>query len=167
MSAVAGGEFEAGVDALRGALGQGDADVGRMRRDEVGGGIEPDVAIDGALGADETVDQGDERSGDIAVTGGEDRVAFGDERRQEAIAGLQPLADQRLGDGLGLVAMVEIADDAEQVSRVDAVGKRAGGALAGEDRDGIDDGVARIAGDGVAEVALGIEQAEAGEGVVE
>jgi hypothetical protein len=35
------------------------------------------------------------------------------------------------------------------------------------DRDGIDDGVARIAGDGVADVALGVEQAEASEGVVE
>lgn len=39
--------------------------------------------------------------------------------------------------------MVEIADDAEQVSRVDAVGERAGGALAREDRNGVDDGVAR------------------------
>src|SRR5205807_1062657 len=82
----------------------------------------------------------------------EDRVAFGDERGQEAIAGRQPLADQRLGDGLRLVAMVEIADDAEQVSRVDTVGERAGGALAGEDRDGIDDGVSRVAGDGVEKV---------------
>lgn len=35
----------------RAVLGEVDADVGRMRRDEVSGGIEPDVAIDGALGA--------------------------------------------------------------------------------------------------------------------
>jgi len=117
VSTVARGEREGGVDAPRGALGEVDADVGRMRRDEVSGGIEPDVAIDGALGADETVDQGDERSGDIAVTGREDRVAFGDERRQEAITGRQALADQRLGDGLGLVAMVEIADNAERLRR--------------------------------------------------
>jgi len=29
-------------------------------------------------------------------------------RRQEAITGGEPLADQRLGDGLGLVAMAEV-----------------------------------------------------------
>ena len=85
MSSVARGEREAGVDASRGALGQGDADVGRMRCEEVGVGIEPDVTIDGALGAHEAVDEGDERGADIAVAGGENRVAFGDERRQEAM----------------------------------------------------------------------------------
>jgi hypothetical protein len=52
VSAVARGERKGGVDASRGALGKSDADVGWMRRDEVGGGIQPDVAIDGALGAD-------------------------------------------------------------------------------------------------------------------
>jgi hypothetical protein len=114
-----------------------------------------------------TVDESDEGSADIVRVCGEDRVAFGDERGQEAIAGRQPLADQRLGDGLRLMARVEISDDAEQVSRVDAVGERAGGALAGEDRDGIDDGVARVAGDGIADMALGVEQAETGEGIVE
>ena len=85
MSAVARVECEGGVDR-RAALGEVDADVGRMRRDEVGGGIEPDVAIDGALGAHETVDQGDERGADVVAVCGEDRVAFGDERGQEAIA---------------------------------------------------------------------------------
>lgn len=75
MSAVTRGEREGGVDASHGALGEGDADVERMRRDEVGGGIEPDVAIDGALGVDETVDEGDERSADIVAVCGEDRVA--------------------------------------------------------------------------------------------
>ena len=35
MSAVVRGELEAGVDAPRGALGKGDADVGRVRRNEV------------------------------------------------------------------------------------------------------------------------------------
>ena len=155
------------MEAPGGTLGKGDADVGRMRRDEVGGDIEADVTIDGPVGGRETVDEGDECGVDIVAVGGKDRVAFGDEWGQEAIAGRQPLADQRLGDGLGLVAMVEIADDAEQVSCVDAIGERGGGALAGEDRDGIDNGVARIAGDGVAEVVLGVEQAETSEGVVE
>jgi len=122
-----------------------------MLRDEIGGGIEPDVAIDGVLGAREAIDKGDERSTHVAAVCDEDRVAFDDERRQEAIAGRQPLGDLRLGDRLGLMAMVEIADDTEQVSRVDAIRDRAGGAFAREDRDG----VARIAGDGVADVALG------------
>ena len=36
-------------------------------RDDVGGGIEPDVAIEGALGADKTVDEGDERGADVVA----------------------------------------------------------------------------------------------------
>ncbi len=63
--------------------------------------------------------------------------------------------------------VVDVLDDAEQVSRVDAVGQRARVALAGEDRDRVDDGVAWIAGDRIAEVTLGIEQAETREGIVE
>lgn len=38
---------------------------GGMRRDEVGGGIEPDAAIEGGLGAHETVDEGDERGASL------------------------------------------------------------------------------------------------------
>jgi hypothetical protein len=55
---------------------------------------------------------------------------------------------------------MDVAGDAEQVASIDAVGQRACPALAVEDRDRVDDGVARIAGDGVAEVVLGIEQVE-------
>src|ERR1041385_4727936 len=80
VSAVARGECEGGVDASRGALGEIDADVGRKRRDEIGGGIEPDVAIEGALGVDETVDEAHELGAGVVAVCGEDRVAFGDER---------------------------------------------------------------------------------------
>jgi hypothetical protein len=52
VSAIARGEFEAGVDAPRGTLGN----------------------------------EGDECGPDIVAVCGEDRVAFGDELRQEAIA---------------------------------------------------------------------------------
>lgn len=38
-----------------------------MRRDEIGGGIKPDVAIDGALGVRETVDESDEGGTDIVA----------------------------------------------------------------------------------------------------
>ena len=37
---------------------------------EMGGGIEPDVTIDGALRAHDTVDEGDERGADLAIAGG-------------------------------------------------------------------------------------------------
>ena len=37
---------EGDVDSSRGGLGKGDADVGRMRCEELGSGIEPDVAIE-------------------------------------------------------------------------------------------------------------------------
>ncbi len=67
------------MDPPRGALGKSDADVGRIRRDEIGGGIEPDMAIEGALGARETVDERDEGSADIVAVCGEDRVAVGGE----------------------------------------------------------------------------------------
>jgi hypothetical protein len=50
VSAIVGGEFEAGVNSPSGTLGEDDADVERMRCDEIGGGIKPDVAIDGAYG---------------------------------------------------------------------------------------------------------------------
>ncbi len=45
MSALARAEREGSADAP-GALGEVDADVGRMRHDEVSGGIESDAAID-------------------------------------------------------------------------------------------------------------------------
>jgi len=92
-----------------------------MRCDEMRGGIEPDVAIEGALDVDQTVGEGDERGADVVAVCGENGVAFGDERREEAIAGRQPLADQRLGDGLG---------DFSQPERRMPRGERAGGRVA-------------------------------------
>jgi hypothetical protein len=43
------------------------------------------VAIDGALGADKALDESDERGIDIGVDGGEERIAFREQRRKEAI----------------------------------------------------------------------------------
>ena len=118
-SSVVRGEPEGGVDSSRSALGEGDALVVRERRDEVGGGIEPDVSIDGVFSAREAVDERDERRADVDATRGEDRIAFEDERGEEAITGGEALTDQCLGDGLGLVEVVDVPDDAEQIPRVD------------------------------------------------
>jgi hypothetical protein len=41
------------VDSARGALCDGDALVVGKRRDEIGGGIEPDMSIDGVFGGRE------------------------------------------------------------------------------------------------------------------
>jgi hypothetical protein len=117
------------VDPSRRTLHEGDALVIPQRCDEVGGSIEPDVAIDRVLGAHETIDESDERRADVGAAGGEDRVAFEDKRREEAIAGGQPLANQCLSDGLGLVDVMDVPGDAEQIPRVDAVGQRAGRAF--------------------------------------
>jgi hypothetical protein len=136
------GDPEGGVDSSRSALCEGDALVVRERRDEIGSGNEPDMSIDGVFGAREVVDERDERRADVGATRGENRVAFEDERREEAVAGGEALTDQCLGDGLGLVEVVDVLDDAEQISRIDTLGQRASGALAGKDRNRIDDGVA-------------------------
>jgi hypothetical protein len=114
------GDPEGGVDSSRSTLCECDALVVPERRDEIGGGIEPDMSIDGVFSAREAVDERDERSADVGATRGEDRVAFEDERSEESIAGGEPLTDQCLGDGLGLVEVVDVLDDAEQISRVDA-----------------------------------------------
>jgi hypothetical protein len=84
---VVRGDPEGGVDSSRSALCEGDALVVRERRDEIGGGIEPDMSIDGVFGAREAVDERDERRADVGATRGENRVAFADERGEESIAG--------------------------------------------------------------------------------
>lgn len=60
-------DLEGGVDASRCALREGDALVTPQRCDEVGGSIEPDVAIDGVLGAHEAIDEGDERRAGVGA----------------------------------------------------------------------------------------------------
>src|SRR5262245_57962808 len=52
-SSVVRGDPEGGVKSSRSALCEGDALVVRERRDEIGGGIEPDMSIDGVFGARE------------------------------------------------------------------------------------------------------------------
>ena len=158
---------ERGVDASRCAPREGEALVMRTGSDELGGGMEPDVLVDGMLGTHETIDERDEDRIDVGAGRRENGVAVADEGREEAIASGEALADQGFGDGIGLVKMVEVPDDAQEIASVDPVGERPGGTLAGKDRDRVDDGVAWIAGNGVAEVAFGIEQAESCEGVVE
>jgi len=74
------------MDSSRSALCEAMRLVVRERRDEIGGGIEPDVSIDGVFGAREAVDECDERRADVGAARGENRVAFEDERHEESIA---------------------------------------------------------------------------------
>ena len=50
MSSVARRELEGGVDPSRGALCESDALVVSEWCDQIGGGIEPDMLVDGVLG---------------------------------------------------------------------------------------------------------------------
>ena len=63
-------------------------------------------------------------------------VARVDERREHVVAGVEASAEQLVGDGDALALVAEVADDAEQVARVDAGGQRADAALGLEDGDG-------------------------------
>jgi hypothetical protein len=71
------------------------------------------------------IDELDERCADVSAT--RDRVAFEDERGEEAIASGESLTDQCLGDRLGFVEVVDVLDDAEQIPRVGHVHVSLGG----------------------------------------
>ena len=54
---------------------------------------------------------------------------------------LEATAIERLGEDLAFGLGGDVLHDAEQVARIDAVGKRVGAALALEDGEAVDDGV--------------------------
>jgi hypothetical protein len=67
-------------------------------------GMKHGAAAGAATREHEAIDEFEELGAGVAIRG-EGRVAFEDERREESIACGEPLADQCLGDGLGLMAM--------------------------------------------------------------
>lgn len=128
-------------------------------------GVGPEVPVDGALGGDESFEQVVEGGGDVG--GCADRVALADERRKQAVARSESFAHQGDRDGVGEMLVVEISRDAEEVSPVHRRLQRGPIKTRREDGDGIHDGVEGIAGDGVAQVTLGVAETESFEGIVE
>jgi hypothetical protein len=114
------------VDPTRGAAQQRESVViGGWQHG--GGGIEPEVTIDEAFGDSDVIDDRIERARRIVVVFGADGIAFADERLQQSIARGEALAQQGDADRIGLVAVMQVADDAEQVTRIGAFGQRARG----------------------------------------
>jgi len=72
--------------------------------------------------------------------------------------GLDASLDHGVDDGVRLVDEMDVVDDAEEVAVVGR-GRQGSGSLLGfVDGDAVDDGVLVVARDGVAEVALPVEE---------
>ena len=117
--------------------------------------IEPEVAVELAVRFEEPENQGVK---DVGLRAGQDLVALAAQRGQEVVLCLEAAVEQALRDGVSFVQMMEVAANAQEVARVYAVGQGAALLLRLEDGEGVDDGVAGIAGDGVPHAALGVEQ---------
>ena len=83
------------------------------------------------------------------------------------VAGPEAFTPKSLGDFRAFAFLGEIAGDSEEVTCVGVWGEGVSVLFALEDADGLDDGVVGVGSDGVADVACGIGEAEAGEGVIE
>src|SRR5690606_21007843 len=66
----------------------------------------------------------------------------------ERVAGSRALSPENVGERPALTLVSHVANDAEEIARVDAVGERPGAPLGFVDGDAIDDRVERIARDG-------------------
>lgn len=154
------------VDAASSGTVASVAFVGGCSGDEAGESVEPEAAIERALGEQRAIDEHVE---DLAgrTLGGQQSVVFALQALECEVAGLSSQPKERFCDELTFVLFVDVAYDAEQVSRVGAVGERARALLALEDRDPGDDRVERIARDCQAYVPLGVEECESLEGCIE
>lgn len=82
------------------------------------------------------------------------------------VACVAPEAEQLVSDGDALALIVDVADNTEQVSPIDAGRQHPPATLDIEDGDALDDGIEGVARDRDAEVLLGIEQIVTREGLV-
>lgn len=134
--------------------------------DELGGGVDPEEALGGAPRSHGLVDEDTQMLREVEGVLVE-LLAPKAKWLEEAIAGGETLFEEGRGDGVGLVDVGDVVDDAEEVAGIGVFGEGAGVCLALEDRDGVHDGVEGVEGDGVAEVVLGIVESEASEGAIE
>jgi len=92
-------------------------------------GVDPEVPVDLAIGVNETLGEGV----DLLAVVGEDVVAVAEEGPEEVISGVGALLQKRGRDGVGLVDVVQVPDDAEEIAGVDPVGEGAALLLGLED----------------------------------
>ena len=89
------------------------------------------------------------------------------ESDQRAVVGCRSPLPEVPGRCEPLVALGDVADDAEQIAGPGAGGQRRSIALADEGGDPGEDGIVGVAGDGVLDVAGGVVEAQAHEDLVE
>jgi len=140
--------------------------VARGVTDDAGEGIEPEGTIERTLGEEGAVG---ERSEEVLhwTVRGMQRVAFSSQALQSDVSSLAAEPQQCFCDELAFSLFVDVAHDAEEIARIDAVGERARALLGLEDRDAGDDRIERIARDGETHVPFGVGQHESLEGRIE
>ena len=157
---------EGGMDALGDEAQQcGVSGVG-LSSDLIGESAEPEEPVEEATSVEGEVGEGLEalhRVADVLHQGLEVFL----EGQQQAVASVESGAQQGLGDEQAFILPGDVADDAEQVAGVRAVGKSARLALALEGGDAVEDVVEGIASDSSAVVSVGVREGETGKGLVE
>lgn len=159
-------DAEGVVDAPSDAASEGGALVCVEWFEECGGGVDPEAAVELPVGRGEGVGDRVEGAADVGVRS-EDVLRALDERVEEAVTCFEVLAQERFADGVGFVGVVEVPDDAEEVAGIGALGECAAPLLGLVGGDAVDDGVTGIPSDDVSDVALGVDELEAREDLVE
>lgn len=129
-------------------------------------GVDPEGAVDLALGVDDAVRESAE---DLLPRARvlQDGLTFGLEAGEQMIAGGKPLTDEGLCDRIGLMHVRNVPDDAEEVSGVGTFWEGAGVLLAVEGGDAVGDRRPTVKRNGGLEVIVRIGQAEVLEGRIE
>ena len=139
--------------------------LGRLLRDGVGSGVEPEepveaaVSIEGELNVFFDLVQG---QGQV----GSRRLFHLVELDQGVVAGPKPGLPQGLGDEYAFVAKGDISSNAHEVPTISVVGESGCLLLAFESRNGAQDGVERIASGGEADGLLRVEEVKPLKGFV-
>ena len=161
------GYAERSGDALGGEAEKGLCGGRWLGEEGFGGGLEPEHALEAALGVEGSVEElGYEGMGLMAWGLVQDELALGVEALEGVVLCGTAVFPEGLGDFQGFVFLGEVTGDAQEVAAFGAGGQGLGEEFALEDADGFDDGVQGVDGDGVAEVSVGVGEAEVFEGLV-
>jgi hypothetical protein len=110
-------ECEAGMDSAR-AAARKIVTCGLLCRRNEQQGVEPEVPVELSISLHKLTSQCIETIAQLRLD--EDRVAQGQQRSEEVITCCDALAQQTLRDRVGLVHMMDVAYDAEQVPSISA-----------------------------------------------
>ena len=92
--------------------------------DPLGGGVDPEEALDGARRAHGLVDEGAQVLRDVGVCRSE-LLSSESQRLEEPVAGSEALVEEGGRDRVRFVHVGDVLDDAEEVAGVGAVGESA------------------------------------------